>query len=110
MAHEVIIKYVRPSVDVEVPTADQTQAQEEWDTSRRLALIDNNISVTYSISEDGLTMEAIFNALSEADWNNYMTAMQADGGFNIIEDLKTRCTEAGITMSYIVNGSEVVSV
>jgi len=55
-------------------------------------------------------MEAIFNALSEAEWNNYMTSIQADGGFDIIEGLKTRCTEAGITMSYVVNGSEVLSI
>lgn len=110
MAHEVIIKYVRPSVDVEIPTADQSTAQEEWDTTRRLALIDNNISVTYNISEDGLTVETIFTAASEADWTTYMSGVQEGDGFNIIEDLKSRCSQVGITMSYIVNGAEVVTV
>jgi hypothetical protein len=110
MAHEVNVKYVRPSADVEFPTADENAVQEEWDTSRRLALVDNNISVTYQLSEDGLTMETLFTAATADDWNAYMTGIQADGGFDIIEGLKARCTAAGITMTYIVNGEEVLSI
>ena len=110
MAHEVIVRYVRPSTEVEFPTADQNSAQEEWDTSRRLALVDNNISVVYNLSEDGLTMEIQFTAGTEVDWNAYMEGIQADGGFDIIEGIKARCTDAGITMTYIVNGTEVLSI
>lgn len=104
MAHEVIYRYSRPSTDVDFPTADATPEQEDWDVTRRLALVDNSVTVTYDISEDGLNLDAIMTAPTIEDWQAYFDTITEGNGIAYMDDINARAEDSGVTIEIIVNG------
>ena len=102
MAHVVTYKYTRASVEVEFPTANSEQA--DWDIERRSLMTTHGIELSYTVSDDGLIAEAILTSEDQASFQGYLEAIEADGGTAILQDIKQRGINDGVTIEIFVNG------
>ena len=104
MAHVVTYKYTRPNVSVDFPTATSEQA--DWDIERRSLMTTHGIDLTYNVNEDGTVAEAVLTAENQETFQTYLTAIEADGGTEILQDIKQRGESDGVTIEIFVNGVE----
>jgi len=104
MAHVVTYKYTRPTVLVDFPTATAEQA--DWDIERRSLMTTHGIDLTYNVNVDGTVAEAVLTAENQETFQTYLAAIEANGGKEILQDIKQRGESDGVTIEIFVNGVE----